>query len=156
MNTGGGQSWAGALGLGVAAGLAGTAVMTAFQKIVEMPLTGRADSYAPAELAEKLLPLRPSSAGARKRINYAAHFGLGLNWGLAYAVAAKSGLRGQPAVAATFAAMYSGDVLLATALGIYEPAKWSVEEIGIDVVGKLVQAEATGAIFDAVRDRSAR
>ncbi|MDQ3102730.1 MAG: hypothetical protein M3Q53_02670 [Actinomycetota bacterium] len=148
-------SWGQALGVGVAAGLAGTAVMTAFQKLVEMPITGRADSYAPAALAEKLLPVKPSSEGARKRINYAAHFALGVNWGLAYAVAAKSGLRGQPAVAATFAAMYSGDVLLATALGIYEPAKWSVEETAIDVVGKLVQAEATGAVFDAVRNRFA-
>lgn len=129
--------------------------MTAFQKLVEMPISGRGDSYAPAELAEKLLPVEPSGEIARKRLNYAAHFVLGVNWGLAYAVASKSGLRGQPAVAATFTAMYSGDVLLATALGIYEPAKWSLDDTVIDVVGKLVQAEATGAIFDAVRGRSA-
>ncbi len=32
---------------GIAAGIAGNAVMTAFQKLVEMPLTGRGDSYAP-------------------------------------------------------------------------------------------------------------
>ena len=149
------QTWGETLGLGAVAGLVGTGVMTAFQKLVEMPITGRADSYAPAELAEKVLPLKPSSTAARDRINYAAHFVLGINWGLAYAVAAKSGLRGQPAVAATFAAMYSGDVVLATALGIYEPAKWSLQDTVIDVGEKLIQAEAIGIVFDAVRARTA-
>ncbi len=42
---------------GVVAGLAGSAVMTAFQRSVEMPLTGRRDSYAPAALMTKLRPL---------------------------------------------------------------------------------------------------
>lgn len=41
-----------ALGRGILAGLAGTAVMTAFQKFIEMPLTGRPGSYAPASFAE--------------------------------------------------------------------------------------------------------
>lgn len=150
------QSWASALGLGVASGLAGTAVMTAFQKLVEMPITGRGDSFAPADLAEKVLPLKPSSRASRVRLNYVAHFVLGANWGIAYAVAAQSGLRGRPAVGATFAAMYSGDVLLATALGVYEPSKWSVQDTVIDVGEKLIQAAAAGAIFDAVRDRTAR
>jgi len=148
------QTWGEALGLGAVAGLAGTAAMTGFQKLVEMPITGRADSYAPADLAEKVLPLKPSSAAARKRLNYAAHFTLGVNWGLAYAVASKSGLRGQAAVAATFAAMYSSDVLLATALGIYEPTKWSLQDTVIDVGEKLIQAEATGFAFDLVRSRA--
>jgi len=38
---------AASIGRGVVAGLAGTGVMTAFQKFVEMPVTGRGDSYAP-------------------------------------------------------------------------------------------------------------
>ncbi len=40
-----------AVARGVLAGLAGTAVMTAFEKFVEMPLTGRGESYAPANFA---------------------------------------------------------------------------------------------------------
>lgn len=148
-------TWGETLGLGVVAGLAGTVVMTAFQKLVEMPITGRSDSYAPAELAEKVLPLKPSSKQTRNRLNYATHFVLGVNWGLAYSVAARSGLSSQPAVAATFATMYTGDVLLATALGIYEPSKWTLQDTVIDVGEKLIQAEATGFIFDALRDRTA-
>ena len=38
------------LGRSVVPGVAGTVVMTVFQKFAEMPLTGRPDSYAPAEL----------------------------------------------------------------------------------------------------------
>ncbi len=37
------------LGRGAVAGVAGTVVMTAFQKFGEMPITGRSDSYAPAD-----------------------------------------------------------------------------------------------------------
>jgi len=140
----------------MASGLAGTAVMTAFQKLVEMPLTGRADSYAPAKFAEKVLSLGKMSKRRRKCLNYGVHFGLGAGWGAAYGVAAHSGLRGPRAVAATFAAVYSGDVLLNTALGLYQPWKWSVRDTAVDVIDKLVQAEATGFIFEALRKHTER
>jgi len=143
------------VGLGVVCGLAGTGVMTAFQKLVEMPLTGRRDSYAPAALAERVLPIGRMRKRQRRRLNYVMHFALGTGWGAAYGVAAHSGLRGQPAVGAVFGVMYPGDVLLATALGVYRPLEWSLGGIAIDVVDKLVQTEATGAIFDAVRGRPA-
>jgi hypothetical protein len=42
------------LGRGVLAGLAGTVVMTAFQRLVEMPLSGREDSYAPPASLRRL------------------------------------------------------------------------------------------------------
>ncbi len=42
-----------------------------------MPLTGRSDSYAPANFAEKILPLKPRNRKERKQFNYAAHFALG-------------------------------------------------------------------------------
>lgn len=141
------------LGRGVLAGLAGTAAMTAFQKLVEMPLTGRSDSYAPAAFAEKVLHVRPESHGGRKRLNYGTHFALGTLWGGAYGVAARAGLRGQRAVAAVFLFVYTGDVLLNTALGLYEPSSWSRRDVAIDVLDKLVQAEATGAVFDHVVGR---
>ncbi len=136
------------IGRGVLAGLAGTVVMTAFQKLVEMPLTGRDDSEAPADFAEKVLSIHPRSAGSKKALNYATHLALGTLWGAAYGVAAHQGLRGQQAVAAVFAAVYTGDVGLNTALGLYQPSSWSGRDWAIDIVDKLVQAEATGLIFD--------
>ncbi len=139
-----------ALGRGVLSGLAGTAVMTAFQKIIEMPLTGRSDSYAPASFAEKVLPVHPATSRGRNRLNYGTHFALGTLWGSAYGLAAHAGLRGPRAVAAVFSVVYSADVLLNTALGLYHPSTWSRQDWAVDVVDKLVQAAATGVVYDRV------
>jgi len=56
-----GSTAATVLGRGAVAGVAGTVVMTAFQKFVEMPITGRSDSYAPADFAEKVFRLTPGT-----------------------------------------------------------------------------------------------
>lgn len=141
-----------AIGRGIVSGVAGTGVMTAFQKLVEMPLTGRGDSYVPAQLAERVLPLNPTSAKARNQLNYAVHFSLGGMWGTAYGVAAAAGLRGQKAVNTVFVIVYPGDVLLSTALGVYHPKGWSTQDWVIDVMEKYIQAQATGFIFDRFLD----
>ena len=143
-------SIAGNIYRGVLSGVAGTVVMTAFQKFVEMPLTGREESYAPARFAEKVLPVEADGAQELERLNWATHFGLGAMWGSAYGLAAHAGLSGQKAVAAVFATVYTGDVLLNTALGLYKPQDWSGQDWAIDIVDKYVQAQATGAIFDQV------
>jgi len=122
--------------------------MTVFQKVVEMPLTGRDESYAPASFAERVLPLQQGSDTGRKRLNYGTHFALGTVWGAAFGVAAHAGLRGQRAVAVVFLSVYTGDVLLNTALGLYQPSSWTRRDWAIDIIDKLVQAEATGAVFD--------
>lgn len=139
---------AASLGQGILSGLAGTVVMTAFQKLIEMPLTGRSDSYAPASFAERILPIHPKTAKGRWWLNYVTHFSLGIMWGAAMGVAGYAGLRGTKAVAAVFGTVYTGDVILNTALGLYKPWKWSRQDLVVDVVDKLVQAGATGAVFD--------
>ncbi len=143
------------LGRGILAGIAGTVVMTAFQKFVEMPVTGRPDSYAPADFAERILPVRPRTAAGRTRLNYVTHFGLGAMWGSAYGVAVASGLRGQRAVNAVFAVVYTGDVVLNTALGVYHPSRWSTQDWVVDLLDKYVQAQATGFVFDRLLDPAA-
>jgi hypothetical protein len=140
----------------VVAGVLGTGVMTAFQKLVEMPITGRGTSYAPADFAETVLPIRAETPEGRWRLNYATHFSLGMMWGAAYGVAALKGLRGQKAVNTVFGLVYTGDVLLNTALGLYHPTKWSVQDVAVDVLDKYVQAQATGAIFDRFLDPARR
>jgi hypothetical protein len=140
------------IGRGVVSGVVGTAVMTAFQKLVEMPLTHREESFAPADFAEKITPIKTSTEQGRRRLNYATHFSLGMMWGAAYGLAALRGLRGQKAVNAVFGVVYTGDVLLNTALGLYHPSEWSTKDLMIDLVDKYVQVQATGAIFDHVLD----
>jgi hypothetical protein len=137
---------------GLIAGLAGTVVMTAFQKVVEMPLTGRGESFAPADLAQKVTPAQPHTRRGRRRLNYVTHFSLSALWGTAYGIAAARGLRGQRAVHAVFGVVYLGDVALNTALGLYHPRRWSAKDLLVDVGDKYVQARATGAVFDRLLD----
>jgi hypothetical protein len=144
------------LGRGAIAGVGGTVLMTAFQKLVEMPLTKRGDSYAPANFAEKVTPVTTSSAEGRRRLNLATHFLLGTMWGAAYGVAAAQGLRGQRAVNTVFGVVYVGDVLLNTALGLYSPSRWSTKDVVVDVVDKYVQAQGTGLVFDRLLDPARR
>ena len=148
-------STTGTIGRGVLAGVAATGVMTAFQTLVEMPLTGRAESYAPADLVERVLPVHPRTPEGRRRLNYTTHFALGGMWGTAFGIAARAGLRGQRAVHVVFAAVYAGDVLLNTALGLYKPGSWTAKDWAIDLVDKYVQAQATGLLLDHVLDPQA-
>lgn len=140
------------VGRGIVAGVAGTAVMTAFQQFVEMPLTGRQPSYAPADFAERVLPIDTSTARGRELLNWGTHFALAGMWGTAYGLVASAGLRGQQAALAVFGLVYTGDVALNTVLGLYQPGSWTAQDWVVDVVDKLVQAEATGVIFDRLLD----
>jgi len=144
------------VGQGVVAGLAGSVVMTAFQRLVEMPLSGRRESYQPADLVDKALGIRPKRDRDRRRLNYAAHFTVGAGWGAVHGAAAHAtGLRGQRAVGAVFGAMWPGDVTAMTLLGLGEPPwRWSRSDLAVDVADKLVLAEATGLVFDGLERRS--
>ena len=137
-----------AIARGALAGEAGTAVMTAFQLLVEMPLTKRAPSYAPADLVEALLPIHPTTGRGRRRLNLAAHFGLGSVWGAAHGLATRAGLRGQQAVHVVFAVLYPVDVLAGAALGVYRPSGWTARDWAIDVTNKYVAVQATGFVHD--------
>ena len=138
---------------GAAAGIAGSVAMTAFQKLVEMPLTGRPASYAPARFAEKVLPISPAAGTGRTVLNYAAHVTIGAAWGVGHALVARSGLRGQRAVGAAFCALYVGDVLVNMALGLYKPWRWSAADWTIDVGEKLLLAEGTGYVYEQIAAR---
>ena len=144
------------IGRGVVAGVAGSGVMAAFQKLIEMPITGREASYQPAKLAKKVLPVHPEDDKDWTRLNYAAHFTLGAMWGAAYGVAASKGLRGTRAVARVFPTIYMNDVVVSTSLGLTKPWKWSRQGLIVDVVDKFVQVVATSFIFDHFLDPTDR
>jgi hypothetical protein len=133
---------------GLIAGLAGTLGMTAVQKLAEMPITGREDSDAPAQFAEKVLPMHVEGAEQHKRINYLAHYAIGATWGGTYGLVARTGLRGWKAVAVAFGIRYAGDILLGTALRAYKPSTWSIRDVAVDLVNKSVQVTMTGMVFE--------
>lgn len=67
--------------------------MTAFQKLAEMPVTQRDESYAPADFAARVLPVNPTTEQDRQRLNWVTQFVLNGMWGSAYGIAASRGLR---------------------------------------------------------------
>lgn len=122
--------------------------MTAFQKLVEMPITGRDESDAPAQFAERILPIGSHEPLTHRQVNYIAHFGIGTLWGTAFALAGRLGLHGQKAVHIVFPTVLTSDILLNMALGLYKPRTWSKQDWGVDIVDKYVQAQATSAVYD--------
>jgi hypothetical protein len=68
--------------------------------------------------------------------------------GAAYGAAAHQGLRGPRAAAATFAAIYSQDLMMITLLGLGKPWQWSRQDWAVDAGDKIVNIVAPGAVFD--------
>jgi hypothetical protein len=71
-------------------------------------------------------------------------------------IARRAGLHGQGAVATAFVAIYGGDVLANTALGLTKPWQWSRQDLAVDIIDKLVLAEVAGAVFDRLAGTGSR
>jgi len=133
---------------GAAAGLIGTAAMTAAQA-AEMRVTGRPASMVPGHVASKLLKLKPENDAALARISIRMHWAHGMTQGLVRSLIGKLGLRGPAAAVAHFALMWPGDAMLYKALGISPwPWEWSAEELAPDVLHKGFFCVATGVAYD--------
>ncbi len=139
---------------GAVGGLAGTAVMTAFQRAVEMPLTGREESAEPLRVVKQLTPFSPPRDHRRRRaVNYVVHFGIGAAWGAGHGLlASRWSSRGPASGAKVFAVLWPGDAVGNAALGVHDwPWRWSARDAAVDVADKLVLAIATALAFDRLR-----
>ncbi|MFO7249279.1 MAG: hypothetical protein DIU60_000830 [Actinomycetes bacterium] len=137
---------------GLAAGLAGTAVMTAAEKI-EQRRTGRPDSYVPARVLARLTGL-PERSGGRRTLNLAMHYGQGALLGVLRSVMAQAGLRGLWASAMFTAVRLTTDQVLENATGVGAPPQtWPRGERATDLFHKSVYGFATGAVADLLAAR---
>src|SRR3546814_7216311 len=82
------------------AGAVGVAVMTAAEKI-EQRLTGRPNSYVPADVWSRLSGAQDLSPRARLAANWGMHYGQGAVLGVLRSVMSEAGLRG-PLASAKF------------------------------------------------------
>lgn len=133
-----------ALALGVAAGLAGTAAMTATQAI-EMRLTGREPSLVPGRVLAGLLR-RDAQGEELERLSVAMH------WGHGIAMGALRGLMGHPGGRVVglghFVGLWSGDGALYVALGVAPPPwRWELSALLTDLGHKGVYAAVTSAAY---------
>jgi hypothetical protein len=141
------------VGRGLAAGLAGTAVMT-ISSTIEQKLRGRPASTAPADAAAKVLGIQAfPSDSAKNAFSNAVHWSYGTGWG---AVRALLGRKLSPgaATATHLAALWGSEQVMLPALQVAPPVTmWGKEEVAIDAFHHVVYATATGVTYEVLKAR---
>ncbi|HLV22201.1 MAG TPA: hypothetical protein VKZ49_15015 [Polyangiaceae bacterium] len=134
-------------GRGLAAGAAGTAVMTAVQ-MLEMKLQNREPSTVPAQAVEKLTRVQPKNEAQELRLANATHWLYGTSWGLPRALLSATRLGGIGATLSHLALVWGTAAWMLPALELAPPVKkWGKKQIAIDVLHHAVYAGATGLAF---------
>lgn len=140
-----------AIGRGLVAGLAGTAVMTV-SSTIEMKLRGRQASTAPADAALKVLRLQPVDDQAKARFSNVVHWSYGTSWGVARGMLDAAGCKNTCALPLQFAAIWGMSLVMLPALEIAPPVtKWSADEIAIDAFHHLVYAAAVDLAYAVLK-----
>lgn len=139
-----------ALGKGMIAGLAGTVAISIAQ-MMEMKITGREGSDAPAEAVNKVLNVDASDEAHKEQFVQLVHWTYGTAWGVARGVFDLCGLKGITATAAHWSAVWGTEMVMLPAIDVAPPVKdWGGKEIGKDGLMHLVYAVAAGLVYDAI------
>jgi hypothetical protein len=137
-----------AIGRGLVAGAAATAAMTV-ASTAEMKLRRRPPSMAPADVAARLLGVKPKR---KKRFGTVAHLTTGISLGAARGLLDVAGLPPNGAAAAFFAIAWTPDLVVVPAAGAAPPPwQWSVTETAISGAHHAVYAAAGEAAYRALR-----
>ena len=153
----------GTIGLGLAAGAVGTAVLTALQ-LVEQRVRGGGTSGpprtweeapAPAQVGHRVadgvfehdLPLSDAPA-----LTNVVHWSYGVVWGAAFGILQRSFHWPLAAAGAAFGTMvWAGGYTALPAMGIYEPAwKYPLKTLGIDLGRHLVYGTGVAVAYRAL------
>ncbi|MBS7565230.1 hypothetical protein KHS38_12525 [Mucilaginibacter sp. Bleaf8] len=139
-----------ALGKGLLAGLAGTAAITLSQ-MIEMSITKRKPSDAPAKVASEITDVQPTSEETKAKVNQEIHWAYGTSWGVARGLIGLTGLKGLPASLLHFGAIWGTALVM---LPKYDAAPPVTEEppktVAIDALHHAVYALAAGLVYDAL------
>jgi hypothetical protein len=139
-----------AIGIGLLAGLAGTAAITISQ-MIEMKATGREPSNAPVEATSKVLDVKETSDDEKPKVNQEIHWAYGTAWGVARGLISLTGLKGIPATLLHFAAIWGASLVMLPTLKVAPPVTdEEPEAVAIDALHHAVYATAAGFAFDAI------
>ena len=137
----------GNIGRGLAAGVVGTAAMTASSSI-EAKLRGRGASTTPAAAAGTVLGVEPASEQGEQRFNTVAHWGYGTAWGGVRGLIASTGMGPVAATATHLGMVWGAEQVVLPATGASSPAsEWPAREVGVDLLHHAVYVAATGLAF---------
>ena len=139
---------ASSIGTGLFAGVVGTAAMTV-SSTIESKLRGRKPSEAPAQAAAKVLGVSPAGEEEKKRFSNLVHWGYGTAWGAMRGIIGATGLRGTPAAALFFTAVWGTELSMLPALGVAPPVtEWGRDEIAIDAGHHVVYAAVVSLAYE--------
>lgn len=139
------------LGKGIIAGLAGTAAISIAQ-MIEMKITGRKPSDAPAKAASKVLHVQATDEQYKPAFVEEVHWMYGTLWGLGRSVLDLAGVKGTIATAIHYGTLWGTEAVMLPALDVAEPiTKWSKKAIATDSIEQLVYAVAAGLVYDAIK-----
>ncbi|MDB4923853.1 hypothetical protein [Mucilaginibacter sp.] len=143
-----------AIGIGLLAGLAGTAAITLSQAI-EMKITKREPSEAPVKVAKKTAGIKPADEEQKEKVSQEIHWAYGTVWGIARGIIGLIGLKGLPATAVHFATIWGTSMVMLPAFKASPPViEQAPGAIAIDGLHHAVYALATGVVYDALYTRS--
>lgn len=139
-----------AIGIGLLAGVAGTAAITLSQ-IIEMKITKRGPSEAPVKVAKKATGVKPASEAEKSKVSQEIHWAYGTAWGIARGIISLTGLRGLPAAAVHFATVWGTAMVMLPSFKASPPVtEQEPQAVAIDGLHHAVYALAAGAAFDAL------
>ncbi len=141
---------ASAVGKGLFAGAAGTALMTV-SSTLEAKRTGRGSSSAPADAAGKVLGVQPRDEEGQARFSNAVHWGYGTGWGALRGLIALTEPSLPAATATHWAAVWGSSLVMLPALDV-APAPWKQPASGLatDAFHHMVYAVGTSLAYTLI------
>ena len=135
------------IGIGLAAGLAGTAAITA-STMIESKLRGRGESQAPAEAAQKVIGVEATSEENKARFSTMVHWAYGTGWGAARGLLDAAGLSPLAATATHAALVWGAEQAMLPSMKLAPPpTEQGAAELAVDGAHHLLYAVATGAAY---------
>jgi hypothetical protein len=139
-----------AIGKGLLAGIAATAVMTLSQ-MIEMKITKREPSDATIKVAEGTAGVKPATEDDKQKLSQELHWSYGTAWGVARGLIGLTGLKGLPATLVHFGAVWGTALIMLPKHNAAKPInEQEPKEIAIDVLHHSIYAITAGLVYDAL------
>ena len=142
-----------AIGIGLMAGIAGTAAMTISQ-MIEMKITGRKGSITPANAVREVFDIKPVTEGKSEKVSNEVHWVYGTSLGMVRGALNLIGLKKWVATSVHFATIWGGELVMLPALRVAPPVtKEKPKDIALDAFYHIVYAITAGFVFDAINKK---
>lgn len=140
------------IGRGLIAGLAGTVAITLSQWL-EKKMNKKPPGFAPADAASKAFGIEASTRETRAAFSRKVHWAYGTTWGIPRALLSTFNVKGLPASAIYFAAIFYTALTIEPDFEVSPPIdEWNNKDITIDALHHLIYVITVGYVFEAINN----